>query len=81
MQRVDKHIYWSTDRSIEVDLDDPDQKKWWIKQVLSNGTMADVRELDLQDIAACIDQIHLPKPIRALWKYYFDTRDPGPVTP
>ena len=79
MQRVPKHIYWSASKPVEVDLTDPAQKKWWIKQVLTNGTMEDVCTLDPEDIRECLPHLQLPRPVRALWSDYFAERSTQPV--
>ena len=69
--RLPKHIYWSAEGAAEVDLDDPAQKRWWIRQVLTNGTIRDIRALDLRDIEDCLFHAHLPRPVRTLWSDYF----------
>lgn len=41
--RPKRYIVWSTE---EVDLDDPFQKTWYIKQVLTHGRTEDIAALD-----------------------------------
>jgi hypothetical protein len=65
-----KTIVWSTDK--EIDLGDPWQRKWYIKQVLMNGRAEDVAELDWNEIKALLPQLDLPREIRMLWERYFD---------
>ena len=77
--KVPIHIYWSAKGPVEVDLADPTQKRWWVRQVLTHGTMADVCSLDLRDIEEFLPDLHLPGPVRALWRDYFARRDIGPL--
>jgi hypothetical protein len=65
--RPPRHIVWSTD---EVDLSDPFQRRWYIRQVLLHGREQDVRQLDKAELATLIDELNLPKPIYQLWKRY-----------
>ncbi len=74
MVQVPKHVYWSTRGTMNVDLRDEAQRKWWIKQVLLNGTMDDVRGLDLQETERLLPELHLPTPVRSLWRDYFERR-------
>lgn len=52
-----RHIVWSTDR---LDLADPFQRKWYIRQVIEHGRAEDVAELDLDEVARLLDELHLP---------------------
>ena len=61
--KAPRHIVWSKD---ELDLSDPFQKRWYLKQVLLHGRSEDVRTLNLADIAAVVDE--LPAPLRKLWQ-------------
>ena len=61
------YIVWSTN---EVDLSDPFQRRWYIRQVLLYGREQDVRQLDKAELATLIDELHLPEPIYQLWKRY-----------
>jgi hypothetical protein len=65
--RPPRYIIWSTS---EVDLSDPFQRRWYIRQVLLHGREQDVRQLDKAALAALIDELHLPEPIYQLWKRY-----------
>jgi hypothetical protein len=62
-----RYIVWSTN---EVDLNDPFQRRWYIRQVLLYGREQDVRQLDKAKLATLIDELHLPEPIYQLWKRY-----------
>jgi hypothetical protein len=66
-----RYIVWSTD---EVDLDDPFQRKWYIRQVLMHGRMEDVKTLDLDEVEQLLDQLDLPKHIDRLWRDFFEER-------
>jgi hypothetical protein len=59
-----RHIVWSTDR---VDLADPFQRRWYIRQVLLHGRAEDVRTLDLEEVASQLDDLHLPPHLHRLW--------------
>ena len=62
-----RYIVWSTN---EVDLNDPFQRRWYIRQVLLYGREQDVRQLDKAELATLIDELRLPEPIYQLWKRY-----------
>lgn len=62
-----RHIVWSTET---IDLDDPFQRRWFLKQVLPHGLAKDIRQLDLREVAAELDHLSLPRDIHALWKTY-----------
>ncbi|MGB9700576.1 MAG: hypothetical protein ACPL5I_14460 [Thermodesulfobacteriota bacterium] len=64
-----RYIVWSTNK--EIDLDDPWQKKWYFKQVLTHGRAEDIAELDWEEIKRILPEIDLPKQIRNLWENYF----------
>jgi len=66
------HVAWSTE---EIDLSDPFQRTWYIRQVLLHGLSEDVRALDLEEVAQILDELDLPLPIRSLWSDYLKGRD------
>ncbi|MDI6809835.1 MAG: hypothetical protein QME66_12825 [Candidatus Eisenbacteria bacterium] len=66
--RPKRYIVWSKN---ELDLRDPFQKKWYIKQVLTHGRAEDVARLDWQEIRAMLPELGLPTHIRRLWEGYF----------
>ena len=66
-----RHIVWSTDT---VDLSDPFQRKWHIRQVLLHGRAQDIRALDLEEIAYLLDDLNLPPDLYELWKAFLETR-------
>ena len=66
-----RHIVWSTDT---VDLSDPFQRKWYIRQVLLHGRAQDIRALDLEEIAYLLDDLNLPPDLHELWKAFLETR-------
>jgi hypothetical protein len=65
--RPPRYIVWSTS---EVNLSDPFQRRWYIRQVLLYGREQDVRQLDKAELATLIDELRLPEPIYQLWKRY-----------
>jgi hypothetical protein len=69
--RPPAHIVWSTD---QIDLSDPFQRRWYIQQVLTHGRAEDIRTLELDEIAAVLDDILLPEDVRDLWQLFLETR-------
>jgi hypothetical protein len=65
------YIVWSTD---QVDLSDPFQQRWYIQQVLTHGRTEDIRTLNLDQIAAILDEITLPEDVRSLWQRFLESR-------
>jgi hypothetical protein len=67
--RPPRHLVWSTDR---LDLRDPFQRKWYIRQVLLHGREEDLRTLDLKEAAEILEELNLPSPLhasgRCFWK-------------
>jgi len=69
-----RHVVWSTDT---VDLEDPFQRRWYIRQVLVHGLTEDVRPLDLDEVAHVLDALRLPQPIYRLWSAFLERRGYG----
>ena len=69
-----RHLVWSTD---EVDLGNPFQKRWLLRQTLMHGRAEDVRALDIEEIRLELDQLDLPKEIESLWRRYLEHLDAG----
>jgi hypothetical protein len=67
--RPSRYIVWSTD---DVDLKDPFQKKWFMKQVLTHGRSEDIAALDWDEVRTLIPELDLPVEIAALWEDYFN---------
>lgn len=65
------YIVWSTD---QIDLSDPFQRRWYIQQVLTHGRMEDICTLNLDEIAAVLNEITLPEDVRSLWQRFLETR-------
>lgn len=72
--KIPRHIVWSFDKAENLDLSEPENKKWWIKQVLMNGRMEDIQSLDLDEVEKILPELYLPRPIRKLWSDYFAKR-------
>jgi hypothetical protein len=66
------HIVWSTD---SVDLSDPFQRRWYIRQVLTHGRAEDIGALDLDEVASLLDDLYLPPHLYDLWKRFLESRD------
>jgi hypothetical protein len=69
--RPPTYIVWSTD---QVDLSDPFQRRWYIKQVLVHGRLEDIRTLNLDEVTAALDEMILPDDVRSLWQRFLETR-------
>lgn len=69
--RPPRHIVWSTDT---VDLSDPFQRRWYIRQVLLYGRAEDIRALDLDEVEALLDELGLPSHLYSLWKMFLEQR-------
>lgn len=67
-----RHIVWSTDT---VNLNDPFQKRWLLRQTLMHGRAEDIRKLSIEDIRAELEQLDLPKDIESLWRHYLEYLD------
>jgi len=72
--KIPKHIVWSFDRVESLDLNQPENRQWWIKQVLMNGRMEDIRSLDFEEVEKLLPELYLPRPIKKLWSDYFAKR-------
>ena len=66
-----RHMVWSTDT---LDMSDPFQRRWYIRQVLLHGRAEDVRELDLDEVARLLPDLNLPTHIDWLWRTYLQGR-------
>jgi hypothetical protein len=62
-----RHIVWSTD---QLDLSDPYQRRWYLRQVLTHGRAEDILKLDLNEIRRELDDLHLPPDVYSLWKSF-----------
>jgi len=72
--KIPRHIVWSTDKGEDIDLNVPENRRWWIKQVLMNGRMEDILSLDLDEVERTLPELYLPRPIKKLWSDYFAKR-------
>ncbi len=71
-QEAPRHVVRSTDT---VDLSDPFQRRWYIRQVLLQGRAEDVRTLDLREVCSMLDDLELPAPVLRLWQRFLERRD------
>ena len=67
-----RHLVWSTDT---LDLSDPFQKRWLLRQTLTRGRAEDIRALELDDIRLELDGLDLPEEIESLWRRYLEYLD------
>ena len=45
-----------------------------MQQVLTHGRMEDIRALDLEEVAAALDNLSLPEDVRSLWQRFLELR-------
>ena len=67
-----RYIVWSIDR---LQLDDPFQRRWLLKQTLTHGRAEDIRKLSLNEIALELDNLNLSDEVYSLWKRYLEYRN------
>ena len=67
-----RHIVWSTDR---LDLSDPFQHRWYLRQVIMHGRSDDIRALDFQEVRQELDALDLPSDLYQLWKKFLESID------
>ena len=77
---VPRHIYWSSRDRVSLETDRPEERQWLLERILTNGTMADIRALDLSEVEAALPTLNLPRHVRALWSAYFDWRHSDSVS-
>ncbi len=66
-----RHIVWSTD---QIDLDDPFQRKWYMRQILLRGRAEDLSNLNLDELPRWLDEFNLPPELSDLWKMFLEAR-------
>lgn len=66
-----RYIVWSKEK---LDLRDPFQRNWYIRQVLTHGRAEDVADLDWDEIKRLLPRLDLPEDVAALWEEYFRAR-------
>jgi hypothetical protein len=71
-----RYIVWS---KRELDLGDPWQRRWFIRQVLLYGRAEDIRALDWEEVRLLLPELDLPTEIRRLWERYFEHKDALPA--
>ena len=69
--RLPRHIVWSADK---VDLSDPFQRRWLLRQVLLHGRAEDIHTLDLEEVARLLDNLNLPHHLDRMWKTFLEAR-------
>ena len=69
---IPRYIVWSMDN---LQLNDPFQRRWLLKQTLTHGRAEDIRKLDLKEIALELDSLNLLEEIYSLWKRYLEYRN------
>ncbi len=72
--RPKRYIVWSKD---QIELHDPFQRKWYIKQVLTYGRTEDIIALDWDEVKRLLPELDLPLHIRRLWENYFNAQVQG----
>jgi hypothetical protein len=67
-----RHIVWSTDR---LDLSDPFQRRWYMRQVILHGRSEDIRGLNFQEVRRELDALGLPPDLYQFWKKFLESKD------
>jgi hypothetical protein len=67
-----RHILWSTDT---LDLGDPWQRRWYIRQTLVYGRAEDIAALDWDEVREMLPELELPPEVRRLWESFFAERE------
>ncbi len=73
-----KHIVWFADIE-KLNLNEDQNRKWWIKQVLLKGRLEDIKDLDFNEVERLLPELYLPKPIKKLWENYFEWKRKGTI--
>jgi hypothetical protein len=66
-----RYIVWSTDH---INLENPFQRRWLLRQILTYGRSEDIARLDFDEIEGELDRLHLPADIDSLWRTYLEHR-------
>jgi hypothetical protein len=69
---IPRYMVWSTDK---IELKDPFQRRWLLRQTLLHGLAEDIRKVDFDEISRELDQLRLPPDIDRLWRTYLERRD------
>jgi hypothetical protein len=64
-----RYIVWQTRK--DIDMSDPQERRWYIEQVLSHGLAEDIAELDWDEIKTLLPDLNLPEDVLRLWRAYF----------
>ena len=71
LSKLPRHIVWSTD---QLDLQDPFQRRWLLRQTLLHGRAEDIRNPDLDEVERELDHLRLPPDIHRLWQRFLESR-------
>jgi hypothetical protein len=63
---------WSAEK---INLNDPFQRRWYLRQVLLYGKSQDIRNLDLNHVEQELDSLDLPEEIDSLWRRFIESRN------
>ena len=66
-----RYIVWSKN---DIDLNDPFQKKWYLRQVLTNGRAEDIAAINWDEVKQHLPELNLPTNIHNLWNSYFNAQ-------
>jgi hypothetical protein len=69
---IPRYMVWSTD---QIELKDPFQRRWLLRQTLLHGRAEDIRRVDFDEIARELDHLQLLPEIDHLWRTYLEHRD------
>ena len=65
---IPRYVLWSKDT---LDLRDPWQRRWYIRQTLVYGRAEDIAALDWDAVQKLLPELDLPPEVRRLWESFF----------
>ena len=65
---IPRYVLWSKDT---LDLRDPWQRRWYIRQTLVYGRAEDIAALDWDEVRKLLPELDLPPEVRRLWESFF----------
>ena len=65
---IPRYVLWSKDT---LDLRDPWQRRWYIRQMLVYGRAEDIAALDWDEVQKLLPELDLPPEVRRLWESFF----------
>jgi hypothetical protein len=63
-----RYLVWSTSN---IELSDPFQRLWYLRQVLTHGRSEDIAACDWEEVRRSLLHLNLPADVQRLWENYF----------